>query len=73
MICLSAGPWTHFSFEIFKTEAPEYAMLYTKTPELNRHVKSLAFTRIDFSPERLQDIDRRVEKKRPETSRKYRN
>ena len=60
----------HFSFEIFKTEAPEYTML-TKTPALNRRFKSLAFTPIDFSPERLQDIDRRVEKKRPETSRMY--
>ena len=53
-------------------EAPEYAVL-TKTPALNRRFKSLAFTRIDFSPERLQDIDRRVEKKRPETSRMYKN
>ena len=51
-----------FSFEIFKTEAPEYAMLM-KTPALNRCFKSLAFTRIYFSPERLQDIDRTVEKK----------
>ena len=47
--------------------------MLTKTPALNRHFKSLAFTRIDFSPERLQDIDPRVEKKRPETSRMYRN
>ena len=46
-----------FSFEIFKTEAPKYAML-TKTPALNRCFKSLAFTRIDFSPEGLQDIGR---------------
>ena len=36
-----------------------------KTPALNRRFKSLAFTRIDFSPERLQGIDRRVEKKSP--------
>ena len=67
-----AGPWTHFSFEIIKTEAPEYAML-TKTPALNRHFKSLAFTHTDFSPERLQDLVRQVEKKRLETSRMYRN
>ena len=47
--------------------------MLTKTPALNRRFKSLAFIRIDFSPERLQDIDRRVEKKRLETSRMYRN
>ena len=68
--CFSAGPWTHFSFEIFKTEAPEYAML-TKTPALNSCFKSLAFTRIDFISKRLQDIDRQVEKKRPDTGRMY--
>ena len=72
MNCLLAGPWTHFSFEIFKIEAPEYAML-KKTPALNRRIKSLAFTHIDFSPERLQDIDRREEKKRPKTSYMYQN
>ena len=36
--------------------------MLTKTPALNRRFKSLAFTRFEFSPERLQDIDRRVEK-----------
>ena len=37
--------------------------MLTKTQALNRHFKSLAFTRIEFSPERLQDIDRQAEKK----------